>query len=209
MPPSNEHETEVALALCNLACDGRSPHSEVGVSSPPPADPLSRLADAACSSAPCPPSGSNVVSPSTSDPSYARAPPLPPHFPAQLQTCPFPKPALPQPMTSAYTVPVRKASHLDISARRAKKNDIKRRITRVRGGDTSVTFEEMTRLMNTYGPLKCLRNRKSKNPDKEIKTASILRKFYRWFPDFEGVLMLLLSVMLFIVHRSDSSYISP
>eukprot|EP00956_Cyclotella_meneghiniana_P002080 scaffold2339_cov68-Cyclotella_meneghiniana.AAC.6 len=80
---------------------------------------------------------------------------------------------------------IRNASHLDISARRAKKNDVKHRARRSRGKDTSVSFAEMTRLMNTYGPIKCLRNRSNKNPDKEIKAASILRKFYRWFPDFE------------------------
>ena len=52
-----------------------------------------------------------------------------------------------------------------------------------------VPFEEMTRLMAEYGPIKT--QRKSKCcPDEcgtagNAKTDSIRRKFYRWFPDFE------------------------
>ena len=52
-----------------------------------------------------------------------------------------------------------------------------------------VPFEEMTRLMAEYGPIKT--QRKSKCCQDECGTAgnvkidSIRRKFYRWFPDFE------------------------
>jgi hypothetical protein len=54
-----------------------------------------------------------------------------------------------------------------------------------------VSFEEMIRLMNEYGPLMAARKRKIKdNPDESgkgrpAKVESIKRKFYRWFPDFE------------------------
>mmetsp|Transcript_34756 Transcript_34756/g.74030 ORF Transcript_34756/g.74030 Transcript_34756/m.74030 type:complete len:181 (+) Transcript_34756:133-675(+) len=50
--------------------------------------------------------------------------------------------------------------------------------------DTSVSFQEMNRLMRVYGPIKCLRNRSSKESGKTVKPESIRRKFYRWFPDF-------------------------
>ncbi|KAL7527849.1 hypothetical protein ACHAWF_002328 [Thalassiosira exigua] len=50
--------------------------------------------------------------------------------------------------------------------------------------DTSISFDEMSRLMRVYGPIKCLRNRSSKEPGKTVKAESIRRKFYRWFPDF-------------------------
>lgn len=50
--------------------------------------------------------------------------------------------------------------------------------------DTSVTFEEMKRLMRVYGPIKALRNRAVKDTGKAAKPESIRRKFYRWFPDF-------------------------
>ncbi|KAL7543234.1 hypothetical protein ACHAXR_012518 [Thalassiosira sp. AJA248-18] len=50
--------------------------------------------------------------------------------------------------------------------------------------DTSVSFNEMNRLMTVYGPIKCLRNRSSKEPGGAAKPDSIRRKFYRWFPKF-------------------------
>lgn len=50
--------------------------------------------------------------------------------------------------------------------------------------DTSISFEEMTRMMNVYGPIKCLRNRFTKESGGAAKPESIRRKFYRWFPDF-------------------------
>lgn len=50
--------------------------------------------------------------------------------------------------------------------------------------DTTVSFEEMKRLMRVYGPIKALRNRASKDIGKSAKPESIRRKFYRWFPDF-------------------------
>lgn len=49
--------------------------------------------------------------------------------------------------------------------------------------DTSVSHDEMVRLMRVYGPVKCLRNRTPK--EKALKADSIRRKFYRWFPEFE------------------------
>ncbi|EED96321.1 predicted protein [Thalassiosira pseudonana CCMP1335] len=48
--------------------------------------------------------------------------------------------------------------------------------------DTSVSHDEMVRLMRVYGPVKCLRNRTPK--EKALKADSIRRKFYRWFPEF-------------------------
>lgn len=50
-----------------------------------------------------------------------------------------------------------------------------------------VPFEEMQRLMASYGPIKTLRKRKSIGSDENgsAKMDSIKRKFYRWFPDFE------------------------
>ena len=50
--------------------------------------------------------------------------------------------------------------------------------------DTSVSFEEMKRLMRVYGPIKALRSRAVKDAGKAAKSGSIRRKFYRWFPDF-------------------------
>jgi len=56
-----------------------------------------------------------------------------------------------------------------------------------RGKKASVSFPEMLRLMNTYGSIKCLRNRQ-KNVEDNInntKSDSVRRKFYRWFPDLD------------------------
>lgn len=56
-----------------------------------------------------------------------------------------------------------------------------------RGKKASVSFPEMIRLMNTYGSIKCLRNRQ-KNVEDNInntKSDSVRRKFYRWFPDLD------------------------
>ena len=59
---------------------------------------------------------------------------------------------------------------------------------------TSISFDEMCRLMRVYGSLKCLRNRtttKAKNNNNvdecsnSIKIDSTKRKFYRWFPDLD------------------------
>ena len=59
---------------------------------------------------------------------------------------------------------------------------------------TSISFDEMCRLMRVYGSLKCLRNRtktkttaKNNNVDEcnSIKIDSTKRKFYRWFPDLD------------------------
>lgn len=51
--------------------------------------------------------------------------------------------------------------------------------------DTSIPFEEMQRLMRVYGSLKCLRNRQPVDSGRAVKTESIKRKFYRWFPDLD------------------------
>lgn len=48
----------------------------------------------------------------------------------------------------------------------------------------SVSIEEMVRLMRVYGPIKCIRNRNTKDSG-IVKVLSVKRKFYRWFPDFE------------------------
>ena len=48
----------------------------------------------------------------------------------------------------------------------------------------SVSIEEMVRLMRVYGPIKCIRNRNTKDSG-ITKVMSVKRKFYRWFPDFE------------------------
>ena len=42
--------------------------------------------------------------------------------------------------------------------------------------DTTVSFDEMTRLMRVYGSLKCLRNRTPKDSGKTVKLDSIKRK---------------------------------
>ena len=196
MPPSEEiisnhaDTAEVALALCNLGFDCRNPSKDDGSTQPPSSlstMSLNKLADAAC----------RYLSPNVDHAVSHQCPklsfpvPPPPNFRPQLLRKVTPDYTRPTKAATAALTPsvplIRNSSHLDISARRAKKNDVKhRRPKRSKGKDTSVSFAEMTRLMNTYGPIKCLRNRSNKNPDKEIKAASILRKFYRWFPDFEG-----------------------
>eukprot|EP00956_Cyclotella_meneghiniana_P028282 scaffold65277_cov26-Cyclotella_meneghiniana.AAC.6 len=45
--------------------------------------------------------------------------------------------------------------------------------------DTSISFEEMQRLMRVYGPIKCLRNRTPKETGKALKIDSVKRKFER------------------------------
>lgn len=51
--------------------------------------------------------------------------------------------------------------------------------------DTSVSFEEMQRIMNVYGPIKAGRTRRAlRDIGEEVQPESIKRKFYRWFPDF-------------------------
>jgi len=51
--------------------------------------------------------------------------------------------------------------------------------------DRTVAFEEMQRLMNIYGSIKCLRKRQSTSSKETVKIETIKRKFYRWFPDLE------------------------
>ena len=52
--------------------------------------------------------------------------------------------------------------------------------------DTSVTFDEMNRLMKVYGPIKYLRTNLSRPSSKVPKPESVKRRFYRWFPDFSN-----------------------
>jgi len=60
----------------------------------------------------------------------------------------------------------------------------KRQRPKVPKRDTSVSLEEMKRLMRVYGPVKVLRNRGTTGTEQSVKPDSIRRKFYRWFPDF-------------------------
>ena len=48
----------------------------------------------------------------------------------------------------------------------------------------SISYEEMKRLMDTYGPLKAKRNHSSRAVGIATKPELVRRKFYRWFPDF-------------------------
>ena len=75
--------------------------------------------------------------------------------------------------------------------KKSRKNNMKPKDTR---RHTSISFDEMCRLMRVYGSLKCLRNRTkatTKNNNKvnecsvSIKIDSTKRKFYRWFPDLD------------------------
>lgn len=58
----------------------------------------------------------------------------------------------------------------------------------------SISFNEMCRLMSTYGSTKCLRKRKAStsssnnnnNGQSTAKIESTKRKFYRWFPNLES-----------------------
>ena len=51
--------------------------------------------------------------------------------------------------------------------------------------DRSVPFDEMRRLMQVYGSIKCLRKRQTPSGAENTKIDSVKRKFYRWFPDLE------------------------
>ena len=75
--------------------------------------------------------------------------------------------------------------------KKSRKNNMKPKDTR---RHTSISFDEMCRLMRVYGSLKCLRNRTTKTTAKNnnvdecsvsIKIDSTKRKFYRWFPDLD------------------------
>ena len=74
--------------------------------------------------------------------------------------------------------------------KKSRKNNMKPKDTR---RHTSISFDEMCRLMRVYGSLKCLRNRTTKTTTKDnvdecsnsIKIDSTKRKFYRWFPDLD------------------------
>lgn len=74
----------------------------------------------------------------------------------------------------------------------------RRRSTTTPKQERGIPFEEMKRLMDTYGSTKCLRKRQQKSSPKDgtngkdeaaesrTKIDSIKRKFYRWFPDLES-----------------------
>ncbi|KAL3790699.1 hypothetical protein HJC23_009799 [Cyclotella cryptica] len=182
---SQSVDTEIALALCNLGFDrNRSPTSDINGenrTTPAPASALAKLAAVACSSEPHLLTSSTYIAqmPSPSVASSSHVPPLrPTAFNAQLCN------TFSTHTTASPPAAVNKSIHLDISARRSKKNAIKPR-KRSKHVNTSITFEEMQRLMRVYGPMKCMRNRSGKESGKGVKAASILRKFYRWFPDFE------------------------
>jgi len=74
--------------------------------------------------------------------------------------------------------------------KKSRKNNMKPKDTR---RHTSISFDEMCRLMRVYGSLKCLRNRTTTKTAKNnvdecsssIKIDSTKRKFYRWFPDLD------------------------
>ena len=77
--------------------------------------------------------------------------------------------------------------------KKSRKNNMKPKDTR---RHTSISFDEMCRLMRVYGSLKCLRNRTTKTTTNKnnnvvdecsisIKIDSTKRKFYRWFPDLD------------------------
>jgi hypothetical protein len=73
----------------------------------------------------------------------------------------------------------------------------RKRSTTTSKQERGIPFEEMKRLMDTYGSTKCLRKRQQKPspPSKDgtkdeaaqsrTKIDSIKRKFYRWFPDLD------------------------
>ena len=74
--------------------------------------------------------------------------------------------------------------------KKSRKNNMKPKDTR---RHTSISFDEMCRLMRVYGSLKCLRNRTTTKTTvnnnveecNSIKIDSTKRKFYRWFPDLD------------------------
>jgi hypothetical protein len=182
---SQSNDAEIALALCNLGVDrNRGPVLDISGenrTTPSSAFALDKLAAVACSSEPYLLTSSTYVA-QTPIPSVVTSSNVSPLHTAALVVQPG------NTNLKHTTAPppgaVNKSIHLDISARRSRKNDAKHR-KRSKNEDTSITFEEMQRLMSVYGPMKCIRNRSSTDSGKGIKAASILRKFYRWFPDFE------------------------
>ncbi|KAL7552535.1 hypothetical protein ACHAWF_016912 [Thalassiosira exigua] len=61
-------------------------------------------------------------------------------------------------------------------------------VRRRRRHDRHMSIDEMRRLMDVYGPIKCLRKRQPMKGNGEgcaAKDDSIKRKFYRWFPDLD------------------------
>ena len=57
--------------------------------------------------------------------------------------------------------------------------------TAAKRADRGVSFEEMRRLMQVYGSIKCLRKRQTPGGEEYTKVDSVKRKFYRWFPDLD------------------------
>lgn len=182
---SQSNDAEIALALCNLGVDrNRGPileNSGENKTTSSSAFALDKLAAVACSSEPYLLTSSTYIS-QTPNPSVATSSNVSSLHMAALEA--QPGNTISKTTTAPPPAAVNKSIHLDISARRSRKNDAKHR-KRSKNEDTSITFEEMQRLMSVYGPMKCIRNRSSADSGKGIKAASILRKFYRWFPDFE------------------------
>ena len=80
-------------------------------------------------------------------------------------------------VTSSNMQTVASCNVIDKSAIISKKVRIRKTARR----DTTISYDEMTRLMRVYGSVKCLRVRNRKNdPTKAVKIDSIKRKFYRW-----------------------------
>jgi len=82
-------------------------------------------------------------------------------------------------ITKTKTTPTTKKMSKTAAATKKKTRKVKK--------DRGIPFEEMRRLMVTYGSIKCLRKRQNKSASKDdcTKIDSVKRKFYRWFPDLD------------------------
>jgi len=78
------------------------------------------------------------------------------------------------------------SSHSPLASSQEKSQCVKQNtpVTKEAKRSLSVSYEEMNRLMDTYGPLKAKRNHSTSATGRETKPESMRRKFYRWFPDF-------------------------
>ena len=81
-------------------------------------------------------------------------------------------------ITNTTTIPTAKKVTKTAAAKKKKRTAKK---------DRGIPFEEMRRLMTTYGSIKCLRKRQKKSASEDdcTKIDSVKRKFYRWFPDLD------------------------
>lgn len=82
-------------------------------------------------------------------------------------------------IANTTTIPSTKKLAKTVTAKKKKRT--------VKKDRPGIPFEEMCRLMTTYGSIKCLRQRQKKSASEDVRTKidSIKRKFYRWFPDLE------------------------